>query len=196
MPLPANPPPAAQGARPATAIDRTIQERIAAHQSMIAAAAPGAHRLNLLADGDSWFDYPLSGEGILIPSDIIVQLRRSVTPYILDLAHYGDATTHRSEFDGIGEQIPCHLLQAIRIATNECAGGRKCVDDLNSFGLSCGPHNIERCLDHGVQIDPAKIEPQLASDNARHVQYVFDQLDLSLCIPVYNLNRAPGRFIV
>jgi hypothetical protein len=93
MPLPANPPPAAQGARPATAIDRTIQERIAAHQSMIAAAAPGAHRLNLLADGDSWFDYPLSGEGILIPSDIIVQLRRSVTPYILDLAHYGDATT-------------------------------------------------------------------------------------------------------
>jgi hypothetical protein len=51
--------------------------------------------LNLLADGDSWFDYPLDG---LIPgvnTDIIAQLPGlcAQPPNILNLAHHGDATT-------------------------------------------------------------------------------------------------------
>src|SRR5215467_6643877 len=121
---------------------------------------------------------------------------RDLSNRIVPRQRYSDATTHRSEFDRIGEQIPCHLLQPVRIAANECASRHECVDDLNSFGLSSRQHNIKCCMDHRNQIDPAKIEPQLASYNARHVQYVFDQLDLCLCIPVYNLNRAPGRFIV
>jgi len=96
---------------------------------------------------------------------------RDLSNRIVPRQRYGDATTHGSEFDRIGEQIPCHLLQAIRIAANECAGGRECVDDLNSFGLSCGPHNIERCLDYRVQIDPAKIEPQLAALKLGRIGY-------------------------
>jgi len=80
-------------------VDATLQQRIAAHQEAVAAQGVMATQhanppLILLADGDSWFDYPLSGDALL-PSDIIVQLRKVMAPapYILDLAHYGDATT-------------------------------------------------------------------------------------------------------
>lgn len=89
-PTPAN-------ARTIPIVDRTIRERIRAHQALIATRqlVPGAlARLNLLADGDSWFDYPLTGD-MLDASDIIVQLASIISPapYILNLAHYGDATT-------------------------------------------------------------------------------------------------------
>ncbi len=80
-------------------VGTTLQQRIAAHQAAVAAqglmAMQRANRpLILLADGDSWFDYPLTGD-VPVPSDIIAQLRNVMTPapYILDLAHYGDATT-------------------------------------------------------------------------------------------------------
>jgi hypothetical protein len=82
-----------------TAIEAEIQERIAAHQRLLASQGFLARRdparpLNLLADGDSWFDYPLSGD-LPIASDVIVQLGTLVSPrpFILNLAHHGDATT-------------------------------------------------------------------------------------------------------
>jgi hypothetical protein len=81
------------------AIEAELQQRILAHQRLLASQGFLANRdparpLNLLADGDSWFDYPLSG-GLPIPSDIIVQLGTLVSPrpFILNLAHHGDATT-------------------------------------------------------------------------------------------------------
>ena len=50
--------------------------------------------LNLLADGDSWYDYPLPSQGHL-PTDVIVSLTEllNLDPQPLKLAHYGDATT-------------------------------------------------------------------------------------------------------
>ncbi|WP_207768017.1 SGNH/GDSL hydrolase family protein, partial [Methylobacterium frigidaeris] len=48
----------------------------------------------LLAQGDSWFDYPLTGNGLpLVDTDVIAQLRRigPMPPTILNLAHHGDA---------------------------------------------------------------------------------------------------------
>ena len=80
-------------------VNNTIQQRINAHQRTIAAQHPMAmdtatRPLILLADGDSWFDYPLTGDA-LNPSDVIVQLGRVLepTPFLLNLAHHGDATT-------------------------------------------------------------------------------------------------------
>jgi hypothetical protein len=81
------------------AVEAEIQQRIVAHQRLLANQGFLANRsptrpLNLLADGDSWFDYPLS-DGFPIPSDVIVQLGTLVSPrpFILNLAHHGDATT-------------------------------------------------------------------------------------------------------
>lgn len=78
------------------AVDAENQQRIASHQASVAAVAPGANPLNLIADGDSWFDYPLGGAIPLVDhTDVIAQLRTALKPgsLLLSLAHAGDATT-------------------------------------------------------------------------------------------------------
>lgn len=78
-------------------IDADITRRVAEHQARIAARAklaPAEPSLNLLADGDSWFDYPLTGD-LPISSDIIKELPSLIAsaPTILNLAHHGEAMT-------------------------------------------------------------------------------------------------------
>ncbi|MGP0018336.1 MAG: hypothetical protein ACLPHP_07195 [Candidatus Sulfotelmatobacter sp.] len=77
-------------------IEGDRQERIAQHKRDVAerrallAATPGAAQpLNLFADGDSWFDYPLPLEG---RNDVIrsIGTHGKPQPLILNLAHYGD----------------------------------------------------------------------------------------------------------
>jgi hypothetical protein len=73
-------------------------QRINDHQRAVAtsrrmAATPmalGALSLNLLAQGDSWFDYPLP---ILDPSDVMAHLKHipGRAPLVLSLAHHGEA---------------------------------------------------------------------------------------------------------
>lgn len=93
------------------AIDDEIAQRTAVHQrtiarlksstQVIAAAAPAGasvavQPLVMLAHGDSWFDYPLSGNDVSLHStDIIAQLSLlgSTNPVILNVSHLGDATT-------------------------------------------------------------------------------------------------------
>lgn len=85
-----------------------IAERIKLHQDRIArfkrgearfkaaGAVPPSGPLIMLAHGDSWFDYPLDGNGLSLgDTDIIAQLRTmgDVNPLILNIAHYGDAST-------------------------------------------------------------------------------------------------------
>ena len=68
--------------------------RIDAHQQVVATRA-GGRPLTLLANGDSWFDYPLDGIIYGPHTDVIAQLRDLLEPgcSILNLAHYGDTTT-------------------------------------------------------------------------------------------------------
>jgi len=81
-----------------------IAARTAAHQSRIAALKVGfrdfaaaSPPLTMLAHGDSWFDYPLHGNSVLPPghTDVVAQLQQMGTPHpeILNISHYGDATT-------------------------------------------------------------------------------------------------------
>jgi hypothetical protein len=79
-----------------TLIEQERNQRIAQHKQAIAArrarmaAAPGAPQsLNLFADGDSWFDYPLPLAG---RNDVIRSIGNhgAPQPLILNLAHYGD----------------------------------------------------------------------------------------------------------
>jgi hypothetical protein len=78
-------------------IEQDLQDRIARHKEAVArrglaqatlAARAGGGPLNIFAEGDSWFDYPLS-------RDIIdwITAGGAPQPQILNLAHYGDATT-------------------------------------------------------------------------------------------------------
>lgn len=85
-----------------------IQARVNEHQARIARLKAGqanleavgapkpTQQLVMLAHGDSWFNYPLIGNGPLVSdTDIIVQLKTmgDIRPLILNLSHHGDATT-------------------------------------------------------------------------------------------------------
>lgn len=87
-------------------VEDDIRKRIQVHQANIArltASRLSAQTLDarvqnrpliMLAQGDSWFDYPLTGNGLpLVDTDVIAQLRRigAAPPTILNLAHYGEA---------------------------------------------------------------------------------------------------------
>ncbi len=87
-------------------IDQDISDRIQVHKANIArlvSAQRSARTLGvqvrnrplvMLAQGDSWFDYPLTGNGLpLVDTDVIAQLRRigDMPPTILNLAHHGEA---------------------------------------------------------------------------------------------------------
>lgn len=85
-----------------------IAERARIHQAKISALRlsrrsllPGApapqNPLVLLAHGDSWFDYPLDGNGYTgSNTDIIVQLQSmgTINPIIHNISHFGDASTN------------------------------------------------------------------------------------------------------
>lgn len=90
-------------------IEKDIAERTKAHQAAIARlkVAEGQKErmwtkavvkrpLVALAHGNSWFDYPLNGNDFsLEPTDVIAQLSKmgAQPPLILNISHYGDATT-------------------------------------------------------------------------------------------------------
>lgn len=87
-------------------VEAEMAERVALHktrmtqyrhsaQALRAAAKDAALPLVLLAQGDSWFDYPLDGNSIsLSDTDIIAQLRTMGTqnPIILNIAHFGETS--------------------------------------------------------------------------------------------------------
>jgi hypothetical protein len=77
-------------------VTNELTARVQRHQDAIAqlATLPTARRpLNMLANGDSWFDYPL-GSFPGVHTDVIAALEKlgSPAPIILNLAHYGDTT--------------------------------------------------------------------------------------------------------
>ena len=89
-------------------IEADIATRTRQHQAAVArlrtaqaeavglGARPALSPLILLAHGDSWFDYPLTGNGLPIAqTDVIGQLGNigNLAPVILNISHYGDATT-------------------------------------------------------------------------------------------------------
>lgn len=102
-------------------IKNELDARVTDHRAkMTAAKARGEflapdRPLVLLADGDSWFDYPMNGDVPLVRTDIIAQLKAlpAKAPHILSFAHYGDATTA-----SLGVQHQERLIQAIHEQTD------------------------------------------------------------------------------
>jgi hypothetical protein len=80
-------------------ISNEIAKRTMEHKLALMTRMPGTH-LNLLADGDSWFDYPLNGPIFGPHTDLIAQLPGvcNVPPTILNLAHYGYTSTQEMGF--------------------------------------------------------------------------------------------------
>jgi hypothetical protein len=106
-------------------IERDIAGRIRTHQrEVVRLRAAMADRpeakppLMILSHGDSWFDYPLHGNSVELPirhTDIITHLRTmgSPPPKILNLSHFGDATT-----DEMGLEKQKRLIKALTTPEN------------------------------------------------------------------------------
>jgi hypothetical protein len=110
-------------------IERDIEGRIRTHQREVVrlraqmVARPEAQPpLMILAHGDSWFNYPLKGNSVELPirdTDIIAHLRRMgrPSPKILNLSHFGDATT-----DEMGLAKQKRLIKALTTPQNWLTG--------------------------------------------------------------------------
>jgi hypothetical protein len=155
-------------------IKSEIAERTKIHQSKVAAlktamarplaagvAAPPSP-LVMLAHGDSWFDYPLDGNGIsLSDTDVIAQLGSmgNINPVIHNISHYGDATTE--EMTWPKQEL---LIQSLQDASNwvngapdailfsgggnDIAGDQFCIflDYASSGGPGLDPNRFQESL--------------------------------------------------
>lgn len=156
-------------------IKSEIEDRTRIHQSRIAALKAPRERplfvgavapitpLVMLANGDSWFDYPLNGNGIsLSDTDVIAQLESmgNVNPTIQNVAHFGDATTEELSWPKQQRMIdslqdPANWLNGKPDAIlfsgggNDIAGNQFCIflDYANSGGPGLDANRFQGVLD-------------------------------------------------
>jgi len=157
------------------AIQSEVAERIRLHQTKITALKAARTRtfavgatvlqpLVMLAHGDSWFDYPLNGNSLsLEDTDIIAQLQTmgNGSPLIVNVSHYGDATTEELSWpkqqrmiDAISD--PANWIDngkpdAILFSGggNDVAGNQFCIflDYANTGGKGLNTHRFQEALD-------------------------------------------------
>jgi hypothetical protein len=159
-------------------IEREITARIEAHQSEVArirvsVRAGGQPPLMLLAHGDSWFNYPCDGNTYtpFSTSDIIAHLTQmgSPPPKILNLSHYGDATT-----DEMGLQKQKRLIKALTTSKNWLNGKPDAI--LFSGGGNdiagdpfCIYLNYKDKDSHTPGLDPVRFAGRVASIRASYL---------------------------
>jgi hypothetical protein len=101
-----------------------------------------------------------------------------------------------SELDGVGEQVPGHLLQAVWIADDVAAddlGGGRLENhaQLDPLGLGRRAQRLDGVMEDGGEVDPLEAQRQAAPDDARDVQDVVDDLGLRADVL---LDRFQGPF--
>jgi len=115
----------------------TIARLKSAHAAMTTAGTPIVAPLVMLAQGDSWFDYPLDGNSLtLSDTDIIAQLlgMGTINPVIANISHYGEASTDEMSLPKQQRMIqllqdPSNWLQGKPDAILFSAGGNDVVGD-------------------------------------------------------------------
>jgi hypothetical protein len=137
-------------------ITNDLAARVANYQRTIGTASAAGilgkltSPLNLLADGDSWFDYPLDGIIPGINTDIIAQLpgQCAIQPHILNLAVHGDTTMNelglartQKIINGIKAAPPGGKFDAILFSGggNDIAGDQFCIWLSDAAGVGSNP---------------------------------------------------------
>ena len=118
----------------------------------------------------------------------------AISTLALDLAQtHVDAPTLGRELDGVGQEIPDHLLQAIGVARHRPGPRVERGDQGQILARGGGAHGLDRRLHHRDRVHDPDFEAQLAADDPRDVEQVLDQLALSARVPLDGLERARGR---
>ena len=109
-----------------------------------AALAPGRTAVALL---EAFEDVGQQGRADALPSVAHCDLDVGANPFQQDL----HAPALRREFDGVREQVPHDLLEAVGVARDDPGLGVEHRPQLDDFGLGCRPHDLDRCLDRGAR---------------------------------------------
>jgi len=113
---------------------------------------------------------------------------------IHELALSGQLHPHVSsgwrEFDGIRQKIAEHLLHSASVTVDGTGLFWWIEDEFDSLvsGRMC--ERFHRLVRHRSEHERANVELQLASDDSRYVEQIFNQLSLRPGIAFDNLNRA------
>ena len=88
-----------------------------------------------------------------------------------------DAAAARRELDRVREQVPDHLLQPVRVAGDRAGVRIELISSVMPFARPPGGPR-RRAASITAPRSTGAVEPQLAGDDARHVEHVLDQLRL------------------
>src|SRR5439155_15189910 len=103
-----------------------------------------------------------------------------------------DAPALGRELDRVGEQVPHHLLQPLRIAPDHVDPWLEPCLDPDVPGRSRRSHRFDCRLDHPGELRRAEVEAQLPADDARDVEEVVDQPGLHPRTALDRVERARG----
>ena len=138
---------------------------------------------------------------VLLPETVEhVRKKRRIDPFscvphgddghrLLGSHEHLDPAPLAGELDGVGQQVPDGLLQAVGIAKQEDRTPLGGDIERNAFGLRPWADHVRRRVDDVGEIDGQHFKVQLAGDDARQIQQVFHELRLR---PGVALNRAQG----
>src|SRR5204863_10102614 len=94
------------------------------------------------------------------------------------------------------KQVPDYLLQTIRVAGDDLEPPLIVSLDLDLLCFDSMSDCVERGIDHRDQIDWSKMKLKFASDDARDVENVFNDLFLRPGISFNHFNRVGRTLIV
>ncbi len=112
------------------------------------------------------------------------------------LQHHGHTTTSRSELDGVGEQIPDHLLKTIGVTGNRRRPRIENRLQTNVLGVGRRLYDVDGRPDDAREIDGTHLEPHLARCDTGYVEQIVYQLSLSLGRPLDRLHGEADLLVV
>src|SRR5438876_341233 len=103
-----------------------------------------------------------------------------------------DAPALGRELDRVGEEVPHHLLQPLRISPDQLDPRIEAGHDPDVLGRSRRPHGLARCFGHGGEAHRPEVEAQLPADDARDLEEVVDEPGLHPRTALDRLERSCG----
>ncbi len=85
------------------------------------------------------------------------------------------ASAFGRELDGVREQVPHHLLQALVVAGDDAGARVERRVQADGLGVGGGLQRFDRRLDGARELDRTHLEAYLAGDDARDVEQILDQ---------------------
>ena len=101
-----------------------------------------------------------------------------------------DAPVLGRELDRVREEVPRHLLEALRVAPDRVDPRMDRLHDADVLGHGRGPHALDRRVDHVGEAYRLHLQAHLPADDARHLEQVVDQVRLRPGAALDRLERA------